>query len=228
MKKLLMFLCVMLLALGISSIAVADSIDYTLTGDFRAENPDDLIVDVNISFGSSSSVATWTVDINSPLHPNIKLDEFYFNLALDSGVTASLGNFAPSNSPGKQWASVGGNNAAGSGSADFDFGVGMTGGGSPNPNQVNNSTNLMFDVSLDIGYWDAGIITNALLSTGGGIPSPGAQMGAHLQSLNLTGGATSDSGFASTAKPVPEPTTMLLFGAGLAGLGVFRKKFKKA
>jgi hypothetical protein len=228
MKKLLILSCVALLALCLSSIAAAVpiSLDYQLTGDFRLENPDNLIVDVNIISDTTSAVATWTVDINSPAHPNIKLDEFYFNLALPSGADASIENFSPNNAGGKQWASVGGTNAAGSGSADFDFGVGLTGGGSPNPNQVNNAINLSFDVTLTGALWTEGIIIGAPLSTGGGIPSPGSQMGAHLQSLNLTGGATSDSGFASAGR-VPEPTSMLLFGTGLAGLGVFRRKFKK-
>ena len=41
-------------------------------------------------------------------------------------------------------------------------------------------------------------------------------------------GSIGYSGGNTVPAPVPEPGTFLLFGAGLAGLVAFRKKFKKA
>jgi hypothetical protein len=52
---------------------------------------------------------------------------------------------------------------------------------------------------------------NAALSTSGGIPDPGAQMGAHIQSLSrLEGCSTSRVGRLSAppTSSVPEPTTL--------------------
>src|SRR5687767_8528614 len=71
------------LILGLSPL-VAHSTVFTvnglLTGDTRPGNPDNLFVNVTITGDTDSNQAFWTVDINSPAHPNIKLDEFYFNM----------------------------------------------------------------------------------------------------------------------------------------------------
>jgi LPXTG-motif cell wall-anchored protein len=206
----------------------ANTITAHLTGDFRPDNPDNLFVDVMITL--SGNKASWIVDIDSPLHPDIRLGGFFFNLDL-GGRTVDFTDFTPDNM-GKKWGIVSGTNAVGSGGADFDFGVAQTGAGNPLPNAVTNATNLTFDMNLLTGdpfstrmFFDAG------LSTGGGIPDPGAQLGAHLQSLSTDGcQGCSDSGFAS-GNYVPIPPTILLLGTSLFGLGGyvgFRKRKKKS
>ena len=100
MKTFTVFLCSFFLVLGLATnlLAVPFSFKTILTGDFRTKDPNGLIVDVTIDHTNGSRVATWTVDINSPLHPDIKLDAFYFNLALPDGVDVFLGEFIPANS----------------------------------------------------------------------------------------------------------------------------------
>lgn len=40
--------------------------------------------------------------------------------------------------------------------------------------------------------------------------------------------ALADPNGNGTVNPIPEPTTMLLFGSGLIGLAGFRRRFKKS
>lgn len=72
---------------------------------------------------------------------------------------------------------------------------------------------------LDIIFTGANI-DNVLAA----IYTSGLRIGIHVQGFN-TGGS---EGFINTAAPVPEPTSMLLFGTGLLTFaGYFRKQFKK-
>ncbi|MGQ0613672.1 MAG: PEP-CTERM sorting domain-containing protein [Planctomycetaceae bacterium] len=211
---------VVVVALAAPAVQADTVVTSQLIGDFRPENPDNLFVDVTVTIlDATPNVAKWVIDINSPSHPDIKLDAFFFNLAL-GGAGVAFGNFSPSATPGKMWSAVSGSNAVGSGSADFDFGVALTGSGSPQPNEVSNDVNLMFEMTLASGNWTLAMFTGAGFSTGGGIPPGFAQLGAHLQSLVMGPGNTTDSGFASGnwgpgGAPIPEPATL-----GLVGLAV--------
>ena len=61
-----------------------------------------------------------------------------------------------------------------------------------------------------------------------GIPDGAAVTDFRIWSLNGEACDFIGMGSLSPAAHCPEPATMLLFGTGLAGFGVFRKKFKKA
>jgi PEP-CTERM motif len=219
------------LAAGLSCLALAPrasaepfTINAVLTGDARANNPDNIFVNVTIAGDTTSNLASWVVDINSPLHPNATLDVFAFNLALGAGQSVNFSNFSPSS-----WSVTGpADNVQGSGGADFLFESSDPPGAS---NNVTNSVNLTFSATLlGAGTWSTLNFLNAPLSDGGGIPDPGAQLGAHVRSLS-TAGCTgcSDSGFASgvfqpPTSSVPEPATLLLYGVGLLAAAATRRK----
>lgn len=123
----------------------------------------------------------------------------------DPGV--SFSQFAsPNNLPGANNASPPFVTTAGF-SADSDSPV--------QPNGVNpdESLAILFNLQGSQGFDD---VTNDLLSGD-------LRIGIHVQGFS-SGGSES---FVNNPDPVPEPTTMLLFGSGLIGLAVFRKRFRK-
>lgn len=194
-----------------------------LTGDIRPQNPDNLIVDVTITVNNNT--ASWVVDINSPLHPTVKLDEFYFNLA--GTIAPSNLTFSGFNPSG--WAINYPATVQGAGGTTFQFEAVDPPG---NTNNVTNTQNLTFDMILSTGVFTANDFLNAPLAISNDAGS--GQMGAHLQSLNASPGQ-SDSGFAfgnysgggSPPQQIPEPTTHLLLGLGLLGLLFTRRAVRR-
>ncbi|NES85277.1 MAG: PEP-CTERM sorting domain-containing protein [Moorea sp. SIO2B7] len=218
------------IAIAATMPAQAFVLNTQLTGDPRPGNPDELFVDVTITSGEAgvaANQAKFIVDINSPLHSNIKLDDFFFNIG--SYTTSEVSLVSGSSTP-SAWTVFGnGTNANGSGGADFAFSIDRT-GGNPSGN-VTNSTDLEFIVQLNSGNFALSDFLNADVSTSNDALLGSGQMGVHLQSLNTAvGGASSDSGFAmgSNNAAVPEPTTMggfILAGGILSQLR--RKKSNK-
>ncbi|PAY17006.1 hypothetical protein CKO51_23505 [Rhodopirellula sp. SM50] len=218
-----------MISLSLSSTVSAGLITATLTGDIRPANPDNLLVNVTVTFDDlNDTTAEWVVDINSDSHhPNIKLDAFYANLAssLDLGNAGlqddlTFSSFVPTGWIANFNVQPSG---AGAGTSTFSFEVDKgTGGGIAN---VTNTQSLSFTTTLTNGlYWSTSVFTGAPTLNG---DAGSGQLGAHLQSLTKGPGNTTDSGFAfgmyqdSTSVPppgmVPEPGSMVtwsLFAVG--------------
>ncbi|WP_146530711.1 hypothetical protein [Novipirellula artificiosorum] len=206
-------------------------ITSTLTGDLRPENPDNLIVNVKVTFDDAlDTTADWVIDINSPLHPGIKLDAFLFNLDVSSS-NVSFSNFSPAG-----WNITVEDSNPGVGGTAFTF-IANDQPGQPN-NDVNDSTNLTFTSTLLSGYWSTSIFTEANTEIGNDDAGFG-QLGAHLQSLtqNPGDGTNTDSGFAfglyvdaspSPVVTVPEPATLAIWSLLAVGCGAdVRRRRKK-
>jgi len=207
--------------------AIPFQITSQLTGDPRPENPDYLVVDVTVTGDTTSNLVSWLVDLNSPVHPDMKLHEFYFNVS-GNAMDYSFSNFSPLSWTAQVNDVVKG---AGAGGTTFTFEL-VDPPGQPKVN-VTNSVSLSFDMTKLAGNFMIDDFLNAPTTT---TAVGTSQLGAHLQSLNKVGllTPTSTSGFAIGNYPqrivtesVPEPSVLLLMGSGLVGVALTRRRSKR-
>src|SRR3569623_2675587 len=125
--------------------AIPFQITSQLTGDRRPEYPDYLVVDVTVTGDTTSNLVSWLVDLNSPVHPDMKLHEFYFNVS-GNAMDYSFSNFSPLSWTAQVNDVVKG---AGAGGTTFTFEL-VAPPGQPKVN-VTNSESLSIDMTKHAG-----------------------------------------------------------------------------
>jgi hypothetical protein len=215
----LLFPAVLVTALGVSpALASPISLTTTLTGDPRPNSPDNLAVVVSILGDTASNITKWTVDLEmASYYPKARLDEFGFNL-VGPGSQYSFSNFNLPYTP------VSGS-LNGSGNATFLLTLDDPNG---NKDDATNIYSLSFTLTKTSNFTLADFL-NAPVSCSNDSILGCNQLAAHIQAVGANG---NDSGVAigdypgSDVTPVPEPGTLLLFGAGALAAASARRRRK--
>lgn len=202
--------------------AVPINLSASLTGDARLSTTyQDLLINVTITGDTTSNVASWTVDIASPAHPDAKLDEFYFSMAGSAG-DYSFSGFNPTGWDINTPADVQG---GGNFNPTFMFEA-LDPQGPPNAADVTNAQNLTFTMTKGSGNFTvADFLSGAAVCSTDTLVGCG-QLGAHLQALQR-----GESGFLignyrdnnQTTLVVSEPHGLALAGLALLAAAMGRR-----
>jgi len=213
-------------SISVGASAAAFTVYGQIAGDPRPGNPDNLFINVTITGDTTSDSVSWLIDIASPLHPNAKLDEFYFNVV----GAASLFTFSGFNPAGWDVTSPADVQGGGTFTPTFLFQA-LDPSGPPNADDVTNTQDLSFTMTRSSGNFSADDFLLASDSCTTADPLGCGQLGAHLQSLTAAPGQ-SDSGFligdySDSPNPpvlIPEPASVALAGLALAAAGVASRR----
>lgn len=196
--------------------ANATTIDATLTP-FTADDPSVRIVLDDDAVGGVSGTIEVRIDV---IGDDADLRSVFFNLALDdallSGLVAS-GDDVTSFLSGDLIDLGFGSNLYGVGSpclCDFGVAFGTPGTGEDAPRSVTFTLSLFDGTALDLGLFAEQTV--------------GVRLGARHPGDGIHGrGRQGSSKLSGTFSPIPEPTTGLLFGSGLAGLAFMGRRRRR-